>query len=162
MFLEKGVLKICSKFTREYPCRCQLQSNFIEIVLWLAIYKTKNIGMGNGMRGIWGTRGMFTSIPGNLLEDSGECYYFNIPGNVPEDCGECPRRFRGMFKKIPRNVRRDSGECSRGFRGMLKKDFAESKFRFILWNLAYFLSNSAIKMRKNKGIFSALLITTYN
>ena len=32
-----------------------------------------------------GTRGMFTRIPGNLLEDSGECYYFNIPGNVEED-----------------------------------------------------------------------------
>ena len=25
--------------------------------------------------------GMFTRIPGNLLEDSGECYYFNIPEN---------------------------------------------------------------------------------
>ena len=45
--------------------------------------------MENGMRGIRGARGMFTRIPGNLLEDSGECYYFNIPGNVPEDSGEC-------------------------------------------------------------------------
>ena len=52
-----------------------------------------------------------------------------------------------MFQKIPGNVRKDS---------------RESKFRFVLWNLAYFLSNSAIKLRKNKGIFSALLITTYN
>ena len=52
----------------------------------LAIYKTRNTGTGNGMRGMWG---IFTSIPGNLLEDSGECYYFNIPGNVPEDSGEC-------------------------------------------------------------------------
>ena len=81
--------------------------------------------MGNGMRGIRGTRGMFTSIPGNLLEDSGECYYFNIPGNVPEDCGECPRRFRecskrlrGVFKEIPGNVQEDSGECSRRFWGI--------------------------------------------
>ena len=169
MFLEKDVLKICSKFTREYPCRSELQSNFIEIALWLAIYKTKNTGMGNGMRGIRGTRGMFTSIPGNLLEDSGECYYFNIPGNVPEVSGECSKRFRGMFKKIPGHVRRDSGESSRRFRRMFERipgntqeDFGESKFRFILWNLAYFLSNSAIKLRKNKGIFSALLITTYN
>ena len=47
-----------------------------------AIYKTRNRGAGNGMRG---TRGMFTRIPGNFLEDSGECYYFNIPGNVEED-----------------------------------------------------------------------------
>ena len=89
-----------------------------------------------------GTRGMFTGIPGNPLEDSGECYYFNIPedsgecsnrfrgmfekilgnvqensGNVQEDSGECSKRFRGMFKKIPGNVRKDSGECSRRIKG---------------------------------------------
>ena len=52
-----------------------------------------------------------------------------------------------MFKRIPGNA---------------QEDFGESKFRFILWNLAYLLSNLAIKLRKNKGIFSALLITTYN
>ena len=38
MFLGKGVLKICSKFTGEHPCRSaisiKLQSNFIEIALW--------------------------------------------------------------------------------------------------------------------------------
>ena len=37
VFLEKGVLKICSKFTGEHPCRSEisikLQSNFIEIAL---------------------------------------------------------------------------------------------------------------------------------
>ena len=37
MFLEKGVLKLCSKFTGEHPCRSaiskKLQSNFIEIAL---------------------------------------------------------------------------------------------------------------------------------
>ena len=37
MFLGKGVLKICSKFTGEHPCGrvilIQLQSNFIEITL---------------------------------------------------------------------------------------------------------------------------------
>ena len=92
--------------------------------------------MGNGMRGMRGTRGMFTRIPENLLEASGECYYFNILGNVKEDSreclkrfrgmfkidsGECSRRFRGMFKKIPQNVRKDSGECSRRFREMFKR-----------------------------------------
>ena len=46
-----------------------------------------------------GTRGMFTRNQGNLLEASGECYYFNIPGNVPEDSGECSRIFRRMFEK---------------------------------------------------------------
>ena len=74
-----------------------------------------------------------------------------------------------MFKKIPGNVRRDSGECSIIFWGMFERilgngqeDFEEPKFRFILWNLAYFLSDSAIKMQKNKGIFSVLLIASYN
>ena len=76
-----------------------------------AIYKTRNTGTGNGMRGMRGTRGMFTRIPGKLLEYSEECYYFNIPGNVPKDSGECSKRFRGMLKKIPENVRRDSREC---------------------------------------------------
>ena len=92
-----------------------------------------------------------------------------IPGNVRRDSGECSRRFRGMFEEISENVEEDFGECSIGFRAMFKRipgkaqeDFGESKFRFILLNLAYFLSNSAIKMRKNKRIFSALLITTYN
>ena len=37
VFLEKGVLKICSKFSGERPCQgtisIKLQSNFIEIVL---------------------------------------------------------------------------------------------------------------------------------
>ena len=38
MFLGKGVLKICSKFTAEHPCRSaisiKLLCNFIEIALW--------------------------------------------------------------------------------------------------------------------------------
>ena len=38
VFLGKVVLKICSKFTGEHPCRSvisiKLQSNFIEIALW--------------------------------------------------------------------------------------------------------------------------------
>ena len=80
------------------------------------------------MRGMRGTREMFTRILGNLLEDSGECYCFNIPGNVRRDSGECSKRFRGMLKKIPGmlkkipgNVREDPREYSRRFRGMLKK-----------------------------------------
>ena len=40
VFLVKCVLKICSKFTGEHPCRSvisiKLQSNFIEIPLWHA------------------------------------------------------------------------------------------------------------------------------
>ena len=38
MFLEKGVLKICSKFTGEHTCRSVISikfiSKFIEIALW--------------------------------------------------------------------------------------------------------------------------------
>ena len=59
------------------------------------------------MRGMRGTRGMFTRIPGNLLEDSAECYCFNIPGNVPGDSGDCSRRFRGVLKKVSRNLNLD-------------------------------------------------------
>ena len=69
-----------------------------------AIHKTRNTGMGNGMQG---TRGMFTRIPGNLLEDSRECFHFSIPGNVREDSGECSSRFRGIVKKIPVNLNFD-------------------------------------------------------
>ena len=76
----------------------------------VAIYKTRNTGTGKGMRGMRGTRGMFTRILGNLLQDSGEYCYFIIPGNVEEDSGECSKRFRGMFLKIPGNDCEDSGE----------------------------------------------------
>ena len=38
VFLRKGVLKICSKFTAEHPCQSaisiKLLCNFIETVLW--------------------------------------------------------------------------------------------------------------------------------
>ena len=66
----------------------------------MSIYRTRNTGTGNGMWGTRGTRGMFTKILRNLLEDLGECYYFNIPGNVQIDSVECSRRFWGMFKEI--------------------------------------------------------------
>ena len=66
--------------------------------------------MGNGIRGMQGTRGTVTKIPGNLFEDSGECSHFSIPGNSQKDSGECSRRFRGMFQEIPGNVIKDSGE----------------------------------------------------
>ena len=64
---------------------------------------------------MWGMQGMFTRIPGNILEDSKEYYHFSIPGNAQEDFGECSREFWGMFEKIPGNVQEDSGECSRRF-----------------------------------------------
>ena len=84
--------------------------------------------MGKGMWEMQGMRGMFSRIPRNLLEDSGEGSHFSIPGNAREDpgnvikdSGEYSRTFWGMFKKILGNSITDSGECSRGFRGMLGK-----------------------------------------
>ena len=103
---------------------CEFKQKLTEInteadIKLKAIYKARNTGMGNGM---WGMQGMFTRIPGNLLEDSGECSHFSIPGSAREDPGECSRRFREMFKKIlPGNVQEDSGECSRRFRGIFQR-----------------------------------------
>ena len=54
-----------------------------------AIYKVRNTGTENGMRGMQGKREMFTRIPQNLLEDSGECSHFTISGNAREDYGKC-------------------------------------------------------------------------
>ena len=69
----------------ENPYSCIFYAVNFHPIFFLAILKTKNTGTGNGMRGMRGTRGMFTMIPGNLLEGSGECSYFKIPGNVQED-----------------------------------------------------------------------------
>ena len=56
------------------------------------IYKPRNTGI-QVMRG---TRGMFTRIPGNLLEDSENVLIL---------------AFQGMLEKIQENVPEDSGEC---------------------------------------------------
>ena len=63
---------------------------------YMAIYKTRNTGTGSRMRGMRGTRGMFTRIPVNLLEE---------PGNV------VILTFWGMLKKIPGNVEKDPEKC---------------------------------------------------
>ena len=99
------------------------------------------------------TRGIFTRIPGNLLEDSGECYCFNIPGNVRRDSGECSRRFRGMFEEIPENVEEDSGECSRRFRGILKKISANVNLKFFCEILLIFYQILQLKCEKTKEYF---------
>ena len=56
------------------------------------IYKTRDTGMKNGMQVMRGTRGMFTWILGNLLEDSGNVLIL---------------AFRGMLEKIPGNLNFD-------------------------------------------------------
>ena len=57
------------------------------------MYKTRNTGKGNRMRG---TQGM------------GECY---IPENVAKHLGECPKTFRGMLLNIHGNLAKHSAEC---------------------------------------------------
>ena len=61
------------------------------------MYKTRNTGTGNGMRGTRGMRGMLYS------------------GNVAKHSGECRKTFRGMFPNIPGNVAKYSGECPQTF-----------------------------------------------
>ena len=82
------------------------------------MYKTRNKGTGNGMRG---TRGI-----GGILY-SGECrqtfrgMYSNIPRNVFQHSGESHQRFRGISPNIPGNpnipghVVKHSGECWQTF-----------------------------------------------
>ena len=103
----------------------------------MAMYKTRNAGTGNGMRGTRGIRGMLYSgecrqtfrwmssnILGNVAKHSGECRQTfrgmlpNIPGNAAKHSGECCQTFRGMLPNIPENVAKHSGECPKKFRGM--------------------------------------------
>ena len=69
------------------------------------MYKTRNTGTGNGMRG---TRGI-----GGVLY-SGECGQ-TFQGNFPQT-------FRGMSPNIPGNVAKYSGECRQTIRGISSKN----------------------------------------
>ena len=78
------------------------------------IYKTRNIGTGNEMRGMQDMKGMFTRGPVNLLEESEEWYNFRILRNVGKDSAECSRiskkfwrRSLKILKKIPGKVEKD-------------------------------------------------------
>ena len=79
------------------------------------MYKTRNTGTGNGMRGMRGV--------GEMLY-SGECSqtfrgtYSNIPGNVFQHSGKYRQTFRGMSSNIPENIVKHSRECCQTFRGM--------------------------------------------
>ena len=64
------------------------------------MYKTRNTGTGNKMRGTRGMGGMSPNIPGNVAKHSGEC-----PQTfVAKDSGECHKTFWGMSPNIPGNV----------------------------------------------------------
>ena len=86
------------------------------IIPEMDMYKTRNTGSGNGMRGTRGMRGMLYS---------GECTQTfqgissNIPGNIVKHFGECSQTFRGMLLNIPGNVLKYSPEYRQTFRGML-------------------------------------------
>ena len=79
------------------------------------MYKTRNTGTGNGMRG---TRGMGRMLynPGNVAKHSGEFHQIfwgmspNMSGNVTKHSGECHQIFWGMSPNIPANVAKYSGE----------------------------------------------------
>ena len=80
------------------------------------MYKTRNTGTGNGMRGTRGIGGMLYS-------------------------GECPQTFRGMSPNIPGNIAKHSGEYRQIFRGMspnilgnaLEKSREDSKIICGMW-----------------------------
>ena len=79
------------------------------------MYKTRNTGTGNGMRGMRGMWGMLYS---------GECrqtfrgMYSNIPGNAAKHSEECRQTFRGMSPNVPGNFLTYLGECWQVFREM--------------------------------------------
>ena len=135
------------------------------------IYKTRNTWIGNGMQEMKGTRGRFTRIPGNLLENSRKCSHFGIPGNIQEESRKCSRRFRGMLLKILGNVIKDSWECPKGFREMFKQISGNLNFVLFLEILLVFyqilLLNCYETMEKNnywaillKKTFSSLRLIT--
>ena len=96
---------------------------------------------------------MFQRIPGNVSEDSRECFrrfreysrgfrgiFQKIPENVRKDSGECSKRLRGMFEEIPGNVQEDSGNVQEDS-GNAEEDSEECWQRFsrILKNIERFI-----------------------
>ena len=79
------------------------------------MYKTRNTGMGNGMRG---TRGMGRMLYSGEYRQTFRGMSRNILGNVLKHSGGYRQTFRGMQPNIPRNVVKHSGECSQTFREM--------------------------------------------
>ena len=73
------------------------------------MYKNRNTGTGNGMRGTQGIgrnvifRGISSNIPENVAKHSGECPQ-TFPGNVAKHSRECRQTFWGMSSNIPGNV----------------------------------------------------------
>ena len=96
------------------------------------MYKNRNTGTGNRMRGTWGMEGIL--YPGNVRKHSRECpqtfrgMSSNIPGmsekiprNVAKNFEECPQTFQGMSPNIPGNVVKHFRESGKTFRGTFFK-----------------------------------------
>ena len=60
--------------------------------LYSTFCKIRNTETGNGMRGMHGTWGIFTKIPGNVIVLTSQGMFW------------------GMFEKIPGKVRKDFGK----------------------------------------------------
>ena len=97
MFLRKGVLKICSKFTREHPCQSlisiKLQSNFIEIKLW---YRCSPVNLLHVFR-----TSFLKDTSGRLLLVIHQklCRNFAFPQNLYK-----------IFTRFPQNLRKNHRE----------------------------------------------------
>ena len=95
---------LCSKFNSIY---------------FTAMYKTRNTGTENGMRGTCRMEGMF--YPENVAKHSGECpqtFWRMLPNNlqnVLKHSRECRKTFWGMSSNILGNVAKHSGECRKTF-----------------------------------------------
>ena len=114
------------------------------------MYKTRNTGTGNGMRGTRGIGGMLPNIPGNVLKNSKECPQTfqgmsqNIPRNVAKHSGKCRQTFRGMSLNISGNVLKQSREYSKIIWGMLQN---------ILWNVWKFSDECIIVLDTGDYLF---------
>ena len=101
------------------------------------MYKNRNTGTGNGMRGMQGMGGMLYS---RECHQSFQGMSRNIPGNAAKHSGESPQTFQGMSPNIVGNVAKHSGvwqhspECLRRFPRMFGN--IPGMFEDIPWNVA--------------------------
>ena len=103
----------------------------------MVVYKTRNTGTCNGMRG---TRGMGGSyIPGNVAKHWGQCRQtfqgmsLNIPGNVLKLLRECCQAFQGMSPNILRNPCVTQGICSRRLITVKQLRLDQTKKTYLWW-----------------------------
>ena len=137
----------------------------------MAMYKNRNTGTRNGIRGTRGIGGMLYS---------GECCQIfwgmslNIPGNVPKYSGECRknsvefrRTFRGMSPNIPGNVTKHSGEYHQRFRRMPTTGWLSNSMvgrltlDTVLLNYLLFTVDFTMAKKSTKIIVKCLVVKCY-